>query len=89
MAQFHSLRDFYSFPGFTPNTTVRGVFGDPYAAVITLRRRPKKHSAVNAAFPIARSTIKPSAGSATSIALRGASSWSSPCGGSIAGSASP
>jgi hypothetical protein len=89
MAQFHSLRDFYSFPGFTPNATVRGVFGDPYAAVITLRRRPKKHSAVNAAFLIAASTIKPFAESATSIARRGVSSWSSPCGGSIAGSATP
>jgi hypothetical protein len=89
MSQFHSLRDFYSYPGFTPIATVRGVFGDPYAAVITLRRRPKKHSAVNAAFPIARSTIKPSAGSVTSIAPRGASSWNSPYGGSIAASATP
>ena len=89
MAQFHSLRDFYSFPGFTPNATIHGVFGDPYAAVITLRRRPKKHSAVNAVFPIAPSTIKPFAGSATSIAPRGASSWSSPSGGSIAASVTP
>lgn len=89
MSQFHSLRDFYSFPGFSPNATICGVFGDPYAAVITLRRRPQKHSAVNAVFPIVRSTIKPSAGSATSIAPRGVSSWKSPCGGSIAASATP
>ena len=87
MAQFHSLRDFYSYPGFTPIATVRGVFGDPYAAVITLRRRPQKHSAVNADSPTAPSTINASAGSATSIAAVGGSTSSSPCGGSIAASA--
>ena len=89
MAQFDSLRDFYSFPGFTPYATVHGVFGDPYAAVITLRRRPQKLSAGNAAFPTAPSTIRPSAGSATSIAAVGASTSNSRCGGSIAGSARP
>lgn len=89
MPQFHSLRDFYSFPSFTPNATVRGVFGDPYAAVITLRRRPQKRSAANAAFPIAPFTIRRSAGFATSIAAGDASTSNSRCGGSIAGSATP
>jgi hypothetical protein len=89
MAHFTSLRDFYSFPDFTPNATVRGVFGDPYAAVITLRRHPQKLSAVNAAPPTAPSTIRPSAKFATSIAAGDVSTWNSPCGGSIAGSATP
>jgi hypothetical protein len=89
MAQFHSLRDFYSFPGFTPIATVRGVFGDSYAALVTLRRRPQKRSAANADFPIAPSTINPFAGSATSIAVVGASTSNSLCGGSIAASATP
>lgn len=89
MAQFTSLRDFYAFPGFTPNATIQGVFGDPFAAVVTLRRRPKKLSAANAAFPIAPSTTRPSAGSATSIAAAVASTSNSPCGGSIAVGATP
>ena len=36
------LRDAYAFPGFRPQPTVRGVFGDPKARVITLVRRSKK-----------------------------------------------
>ena len=39
------LWDAYAFPGFRPQPTVRGVFGDPKARVITLERRSKKHSA--------------------------------------------
>jgi hypothetical protein len=89
MALFTSLRDFYAFPGFTPNATVRGVFGDPYAAVLTLRRRPKKRSAANVVSLTAPSTIKPFARCATSIAAGDVSTWNSPCGGSIAGSATP
>ena len=40
------LWDEYAFPGFRPLPTVRGVFGDPKACVITLKRRSKKRSAV-------------------------------------------
>src|SRR5260370_19834790 len=36
------LWDAYSFPGFRPQPTVRGIFGDPKARVITLNRRSKK-----------------------------------------------
>jgi len=39
------LWDAYAFPGFRPLPTVRGVFGDPKARVITLERRSKKRSA--------------------------------------------
>ena len=39
------LWDAYAFPGFRPRPTVRGVFGDPKARVITLERRSKKRSA--------------------------------------------
>ena len=37
--------DAYAFPGFRPQPTVRGVFGDPKARVVTLVRRSKKRSA--------------------------------------------
>jgi len=36
------LWDTYSFFGFRPEQTVRGIFGDPQARVITLKRRSKK-----------------------------------------------
>src|ERR1700741_3701154 len=39
------LWDTYSFPGFRPEPTVRGIFGDPKARLITLKRRSKKRRA--------------------------------------------
>jgi hypothetical protein len=39
------LWDAYRFPGFRPEQTVRGIFGDPKARVITLKRRSKKRLA--------------------------------------------
>jgi hypothetical protein len=40
------LGDAYRFARFRPDLTVRGIFGDPKARVITLIRRSKKQSAV-------------------------------------------
>ena len=42
------LWDAYAFPGFRPQPTVRGVFGDPKARVIILERRSKKRRAATA-----------------------------------------
>src|SRR5674476_387999 len=39
------LWDTYTFPGFRPQPTVRGVFGDPKVRLITLARRAKKRFA--------------------------------------------
>src|SRR5258708_32560964 len=36
------LWDTYCFPGFRPEQTVCGIFGDPKSRVITLKRRSKK-----------------------------------------------
>ena len=36
------LWDAYAFPDFRPEGTVRGIFGDPKARIIRLRRRSKK-----------------------------------------------
>src|SRR5258708_34639963 len=47
------LWDTYCFPGFRPEKTVRGIFGDPKARVITLKRRSKKRpAAVLVFFPL-------------------------------------
>ena len=36
------LDDAYRFPGFRPEATVRGIFGDPKARILRLLRRGKK-----------------------------------------------
>ena len=89
MAKFTQLRDFYSFPDFTPNTHIHGVSGDPYAAVITLRRLRKKHAADTAVLHTTPSTIKTLEQSATSTAEDDASTSSFPSVVSRAGSATP
>jgi hypothetical protein len=48
MAKFHQLRDLYRFPGFVPHDRIRGVFGDPRAVVIPLKRSRKKRTAASA-----------------------------------------
>ena len=42
MSKTRRLLDVYRFPGFEPCARVHGIFGDPYAVVIPLRRRRKK-----------------------------------------------
>lgn len=34
-----TLRELFSFPGFVAMATLTGVFGDPKARIVTLRRR--------------------------------------------------
>jgi hypothetical protein len=51
------LCDAYAFPGFRPEGTVRGIFGDPKARIIRLSRRSKKRSAARADASTAVGTI--------------------------------
>ena len=48
MAKFKQLRDLYRFPGFIPSQHIRGIFGDPMAVVVSLKRCRKKRSAASA-----------------------------------------
>jgi hypothetical protein len=57
MANYKRLPDLYRFPGFLPQARLRGIFGDPRAVVITLRRRRKKRFAAPAAKPLGPTTI--------------------------------
>jgi transposase len=41
MRKYRRLWDTYRFPGFRPSSTVRGIFGDPKARTLGLRRRGK------------------------------------------------
>ena len=49
MKKIKRLLDEYGYPGFKPEATVSGVFGDPHARVITLVRRQKKQNVALAA----------------------------------------
>jgi hypothetical protein len=56
MAKIKQLHEVYRLPGIVPLPRVRGVFGDPMAVVITLKRRRKKRSAGYVARSIAAIT---------------------------------
>ena len=78
------LWDAYAFPGFRPEATVKGVFGDPKARVIPLHRRTKKPPAAAADAANGAGTTAGSGGSGTSpVATRGSIS-NSRCAGSSA-----
>jgi hypothetical protein len=79
------LRDAYRFPGFIPRRTIRGVFGDPQARIVSLTRRAKKQSAAPVARRITAGTIGASAGSAICPAGISGSISSSTCVVSTAG----
>ncbi len=46
MEKQRRLLDEYRFPGYRPKATIRGVFGDPRARVIQLKKTQKKRYAV-------------------------------------------
>jgi hypothetical protein len=73
MSTTRHFRDLYRFPGFEPVATLRGVFGDPIAVVVTLRRRRKKRHAEDVGKPCRASTISGLEGFAISRAATGAS----------------
>src|SRR5713226_4571861 len=74
-----------SFPGFRPQTTVRGVFGDPKARVVTLVRRSKKRSAAAAVACTRAGTIGAYGGFAIFPVATRASTWRSRSGACRAG----
>jgi hypothetical protein len=66
MAKRRRLQDEYRFAGARPLATVRGVFGDPMARIVTLvRRRKKRHVA--------------SAGGGTAVCTTGDAGWCETC----------
>ena len=77
MRKRRRLVDAYRFPGFRPNTIVRGVFGDPKVCIVTLVRRSKKVRAAHAAIFSALGTTGRSGASAIFPVAIGAStsSW--------------
>src|SRR6202043_2192734 len=78
------LWDTYSFPGFRPQQTVRGIFGDPKARVITLKRRSKKRLVAVAVVSRWGGTISQAAACAIFRAVTHGYFWNWRCGGSRA-----
>lgn len=46
MGKKRRLLDEYQFPGFRPRSRIQGIFGDPKARVIRLKRTEKKQHVV-------------------------------------------
>lgn len=85
MRKKKTLYDSYHFPGFTPQRSIIGIFGDPTARVIKIDRRGKKQHAVCAARFAGLFTTIRSAGSATFPVVTPASIWNYRYGASCAG----
>jgi hypothetical protein len=83
------LTDTYTFPGFRPQQTIHGLFGDSHARLIRLTRRGKKRSAGHVGRPTSRGTTDGCAGCAICPTGRCASTSSSRCVGWPVGAARP
>jgi len=62
MGKKRRLLDEYHFPGFRPRSEIQGIFGDPRARVIRLKRIQKKRSADVAARHIGATTTRKCSG---------------------------
>jgi len=58
MSKIKHLHDIYKFTNFRPEHSVKGIFGDPMALVICLRRRQKKHFVESVDKVVPRHTTK-------------------------------
>ena len=58
MGKKRRLLDEYQFPGFRPMSKIQGVFGDPKARIIRLKRTQKKQFADAVAQLIADTTTR-------------------------------
>lgn len=83
------LTDAYAFPGFRPLHSVRGVFGDPKARIVTLVRRSKKRRAECADDRTAVGMIDARGGCVICRPAVCASIWSWKSGVSTAGDVAP
>jgi hypothetical protein len=75
MAKKRKLLDTYRFPGFRPEQSVIGIFGDPKARIIPLIRKEKKRHAEPAGWFIPIFTTGRSEEFGTCLAAIPASIW--------------
>ena len=74
-----NLREAYRFPGFVPARSIRGVFGNPQARVVSLKRRQKKQPAESAGAGTETTTTESSRGCETYPVATCKSTWSWKC----------
>jgi hypothetical protein len=89
MEKQRRLEDAYRFPGFEPERTVRGLFGDPMARILRLQRRQKKRLVEFAGSGRGPSTIASSGESATFPVATPACTWRPKSAASTAGGVLP
>jgi len=75
MQKHKRLWDLYQYPGFSPEHTLSGIFGDPRSRIIGLIRRGKKLFAASVAAFIVPTTTGKSAEFATCPAERYGFIW--------------
>ncbi len=89
MRKLRRLDDAYRFIGFRPESTVRGIFGDPKARIVRLLRRGKKRTAEPVGEVSEPSTTARPVAYATSPVATPGCTWSSRCDASLVGAAAP
>lgn len=80
-----TFAELYSFPGFRAKAKFKGVFGDPHARIVELRRVQKKRHAPSAGGVGGAFTITEYTEYATGTAAGCESTWNSNIDESIAG----
>jgi hypothetical protein len=75
MRKNRRLQDEYQFPGFHPQATTQGIFGDSHAKVVVLRRRQKKQRADVVGLVTGVFTIGGCAGFGICLAARNGFTW--------------
>jgi hypothetical protein len=89
MSKIKRLLDIYRFPGFVPFSSLRGVFGDHRAVVISFHRRQKKRCAGSVARSNLVTTTNDLGAYAISPAVTDVSTWPTKDGVSIVRGAKP
>jgi hypothetical protein len=89
MPKLRRLVDVYRFPGFRPAAEIRGIYGDPKACVVTLKRRSKKRRVARAVVFIAAGTTGRFGAFAIFPAAIEESTWSWRSAASTAGAVAP
>lgn len=77
-----TVRELFSMPGFVANGTLKGIFGDRHARIITLMRRKKRLCVPTVAIAAAIVTTNARVECVISLWRTGGFTWSSSVGAS-------
>ena len=80
MKNVKSIQSLFCYPGFATHSMLKGVFGDRYCRMITLRRRKKRPSVPAVGIDVNPDMIVKRYEYVTSLSLVGAFIWNSSVG---------